>query len=278
MKKTKSLGQHFLASRAVLNRILAVISPQADELIIEIGAGKGALTLPLAERCRKVIAIEKDPDLVAYLSERKKENIVILEGDVLRVDFGELLREEATPREQTKLVGNLPYSISTPLLFQILETGDFFSSCVFLLQKEVAERLSAAPGSKKYAPLSILFDIEFEVRLHFCVAPGSFFPPPRVHSALISMRRREKPLFAIADSRRFRLFLRTAFAHRRKTLLNNLKSFALPDAFLAATLATLGLPSGIRAEQVPGEKFVRLYEALESHFNPKNPRPITNRR
>ncbi len=262
MRKTKALGQHFLTSRAVLNKIVTIISPQKDELIIEIGAGKGALTFALADQCKKVIAIEKDRSLIPYLMEKKRENVDILEKDVLSIDFFSLLKTEKAVAGKVKLVGNLPYSISSPVLFKALEAKDLFSSCVFLLQKEVAERLSAGPGSKKYAPLSILFQIHFDVRLHFIVAPGSFSPPPRVQSALISLQSREKPLFPVEDSRGFRAFLKMAFAQRRKTLLNNLKGLGLSFPLLVESIRCLGLDPGVRAEQVPIEKFVRLFDAV----------------
>ncbi len=262
MRKTKTLGQHFLTSRAVLNKIVTIISPQKDEIIIEIGAGKGALTFALADRCKKVIAIEKDKLLVPFLREKRHENVEILERDVLSIDFFSLLETEKAVAGKVKLVGNLPYSISSPLLFKALEAKDLFSSCVFLLQKEVAERVSAGPGSKKYAPLSILFQIHFDVCLHFIVAPGSFSPPPRVQSALISLRGREKPLFPLTDSRAFQAFLRMAFAKRRKTLLNNLKSLGVPSLFLVESFHRLGLDPGVRAEQVPIETFVHLFDAV----------------
>ncbi len=262
MRKTKALGQHFLTSLAVLNKIVTIISPQKDELIIEIGAGKGALTFALADRCRKVIAIEKDKSLIPFLKRKKRENVEILEKDVLSIDFFSLLETEKAVTGKVRLVGNLPYSISSPLLFKALEAKDLFSSCVFLLQKEVAERLSAGPGSKKYAPLSILFQIHFDVCLHFIVAPGSFSPPPRVRSALVSLEKREAPLFPVKDQGRFQAFLRTAFAHRRKTLLNNLKNLGLPFPLLVESFRRLGLDPGVRAEQVPIEKFVRLLDAV----------------
>jgi len=262
MRKTKALGQHFLTSRAVLNKIVTIISPQEDELIIEIGAGKGALTFLLADRCGKIIAIEKDHSLIPYLMEKKRENVDILEKDVLSIDFFSLLKTEKAVAGKVKLAGNLPYSISSPVLFKTLEAKDLFSSCVFLLQKEVAERLSAGPGSKKYAPLSILFQIHFNVCLHFIVAPGSFSPPPRVRSALVSLERRDTPLFPLQDQSRFQAFLRSSFGQRRKTLLNNLKGLGLPFPFLVESIRRLGLNPGVRAEQVPIEKFIRLFDAV----------------
>ncbi|MEW5901715.1 MAG: 16S rRNA (adenine(1518)-N(6)/adenine(1519)-N(6))-dimethyltransferase RsmA, partial [Acidobacteriota bacterium] len=215
MRRTKALGQHFLTNRSILKKIIDVISPQKDELIIEIGGGRGALTFPLAEACAKLITIEKDRILTPFLREAKKGNLVVLEEDVLRVDFRKLLAEEPAFRGRIKLVGNLPYVISSPVLFKVLEDRDLFSSCVFMLQKEVAARIIARPGSKAYAPLSILFQRDFEVRLCFTIAPGVFSPPPKVQSALIAMNKRREPLNLVSDEERFRLFLKAAFAQRR---------------------------------------------------------------
>ncbi len=262
MSKRKALGQHFLASRSVLRKIVEVISPQKDELIIEIGAGKGALTFPLAEKCAKVIAIEKDPALVLLLLESKPENVVVLEKDVLRIRFRDVLAKEQGFRGRAKLAGNLPYVISSPLLFKVLEEKDLFSKCVFLLQKEVAERIVARPGSKAYASFSIFFQMDFETRLHFTVAPGSFTPPPLVQSALISLTPRPDSLYAVKDRDRFQGFVRTAFAKRRKTLLNNLKSLGLSQPVIKEALEQASLHNDVRAEQVSIGQFVCLFEFL----------------
>lgn len=266
MSKRKALGQHFLASRSVLKKIIEVISPQEEDLIIEIGAGKGALTFPLAEKSAKVIAIEKDKSLVPFLLEKKKDNLVILKEDVLNIDFRELLAKEQRFRGRTKLVGNLPYVISSPLLFKVLEEKGLFSRCVFLLQKEVAERIIARPGSKTYAPLSILFQMDYETRLHFIVAPGSFSPPPQVQSALVSLDRRPGPLFPVKNKDLFRSFLRTAFAKRRKTLLNNLKSLIIPPPLIKEALDRVSLKEDVRAEQVSIAQFASLFELLSVSF------------
>jgi 16S rRNA (adenine1518-N6/adenine1519-N6)-dimethyltransferase len=263
MTKRKALGQHFLASRAVLQKIITVISPQKNELIIEIGAGKGALTAPLAGLSGRVIAIEKDRALIPYLLKLRKDNLTVIEGDVLKIDFDELLAKESRPDENVKLVGNLPYSISTPLLFRILEKKKLVQECVFLLQKEVAERLSARPRSKAYAPISILFQIDYEIHLHFPVSPGSFTPPPRVISALVSLKKRLRPLVLIRDERPFRNFLRLCFASRRKTLLNNLKAYPVALPAIKDVLRRLSLPENARAEQVPIELFAQLFHSLQ---------------
>jgi 16S rRNA (adenine1518-N6/adenine1519-N6)-dimethyltransferase len=262
--KTRRWGQHFLADSKVLKKIVRAIDPQAEDLIIEIGAGKGALTFPLAQKVRTVIAIEKDPELVPFLQRRKTPNLTIIEKDVLRVNFKELVAAAASQTDPVKIVGNLPYSISTPLMFKILEEKGLFQRCIFLVQKEVAERICARPGSKKYAPLSILVHNNFYARIRFLVHPGSFSPPPRVESALISLDRRASLLFEILDERLFLKFLQEAFRHRRKILLNNLrKSGLLPDIVQAAYEA-LSLPRTARPEELSLEQFVRLFNLLEA--------------
>jgi len=259
--KRKALGQHFLKSRTVLKRIIRCISPQGQDLIIEIGAGKGALTFPLAEKAGRVIAIEKDPSLIPFLERRSFPNLTILEKDVLRVDFRELARKENI-WGSVKLVGNLPYSLSSPLLQKVLEERELISECVFLLQKEMAERLSGQPGSKSYAPLSILFQNHFFIKLHFTVGPGSFSPPPKVHSALISLRKRSQPLFFIDNEELFRVFLRACFTHRRKILLKNLEKLDVPLSAIEKAYQKFSMERNIRSEQIPLSRFVELFRFL----------------
>jgi 16S rRNA (adenine1518-N6/adenine1519-N6)-dimethyltransferase len=264
MKKTRrhALGQHFLINRGVLRKIIRTISPRADELIIEIGPGKGALTIPLAQEAGKVIAIEKDKNLAADLQGMRIPHLTVVENDVLKVDFRKMLEQEKAFENRVKLVGNLPYSISTPLLFRVLKDRDLFPLAVFLVQKEVAERFCAGPGSKRYAPLSLLFQISFVVRLHFLVSPGSFSPPPKVESAVLSLQRRSEPLFEVGDEPRFQKFLRTAFAHRRKLLIKNLESGPYSPSRLTEAYERIGLPRTARPEELTIAQFVDLFTFL----------------
>lgn len=261
IKKTKRriLGQHFLKSSAVLKKIIRCISPTEKDLIIEIGAGKGVLTFPLAEKAGKVIAIEKDPALIPFLEKKKSPSLVILKQDILKTDFTDLLKKEKKFKDNVKIAGNLPYSLSSPLLFKVLEEKELFSQCVFLLQKEVAERLSGQPGSKMYAPLSILFQIHFLVKLHFRVPPACFSPPPKVDSALISLRKRSHPLFSLEDEPLFRQFLRGAFKHRRKILRGNLEKFGIPLSSVDEAYLKHNIERNTRAEQLPISQFVDLF-------------------
>jgi 16S rRNA (adenine1518-N6/adenine1519-N6)-dimethyltransferase len=257
--KRKALGQHFLKSQAVLKKIIHRISPTGKDLIIEIGAGKGVLTFPLAEKAGKVIAIEKDPALIPFLQKKNFPNLTILEKDILKVNFHELLKKEKKFKDNVKLAGNLPYSLSSPLLFKVFEEKELLSECVFLLQKEVAERLCGQPGSKTYAPISILFQIHFFTQLHFTVPPGCFFPPPKVDSALIALKKREHLLYSFENEEFFRDFLKGAFKHRRKILRNNLEKLDIPLAVIDKAYLEFGIEKYTRAEQLSISQFVNLY-------------------
>lgn len=260
MKRTKrkAFGQHFLRDRKALSRIIRLIDPRPEDIIVEIGAGTGALTFPLASKAGKVIAIEKDWSLIPLLKKKPLENLVILEGDILKISFQEVLDKHSG----VKLVGNLPYSISTPILFKVAAQKAFFSVCLFLVQKEVAERLTAPPGRKAYAPLSIYFQNYFLTRLHFTLTPASFSPPPKVDSAFISLKKRETPLHAIADEREYLLFLRTVFRHRRKTLFNNLVLAGIPPSQIEDIFKICQIEKHLRPEQVTPEQFFSLHKEL----------------
>jgi 16S rRNA (adenine1518-N6/adenine1519-N6)-dimethyltransferase len=261
MKKSRrhALGQHFLASPAVLRKIVGVIDPKPEDVLVEIGAGRGVLTAALAETAGRVIAVEKDERLIPMLREAMPVNVEVVHADILTVDFRELRRRASVPA--LRVVGNIPYSISSPLLFRVLDDRELFSDCIFLLQKEVAERITAGPGSKSYAPLGILLQNEFEARVAFRVAPGSFSPPPKVQSALLTLRRRPVPLHPGAAEELFRAFLRVAFAERRKMLWNNLARGSTPAA-LAAACDALGIARKARAEELSPDSLFALFTTI----------------
>lgn len=261
MRKSRrhALGQHFLSSPAILRKIVAVIGPRPKDVVVEIGAGRGVLTAALAESAGRVIALEKDDRLIPALREAMPANVEVVPADVLKTDFRDILRKAGVLA--LRLVGNVPYAISSPLLFRILEDRRLFSDCVFLLQKEVAERITAGPGSKSYAPLGILLQNEFEARIAFTVPPGSFAPPPKVQSALLVLRRRPDPVHPGASDAPFRGFLRAAFAERRKMLWKNLARRSTP-ASLAAAYDALGIARNVRAEELPADTLFALFTAL----------------
>jgi len=257
MKKRKALGQHYLISPDIIEKILVAIDPSKKDFIIEIGAGKGALTFALAEKAGMVIAIEKDRTLIPILKSKETPNLKIIDGDVLNIEFKQFIK-----KEQIKLVGNLPYSISSPILFKTLEEKELISECFFVLQKEVAERICAKPGTKKYAPLSILIQNHFYSRLLFSVSPESFYPSPKVDSDLILLKKRKSPQFSVENEELFWKFLKGTFRHRRKKLSNNLKRLDFPDSSVNEAISKCGLNEDIRPEQVFLSQFVRLFNYL----------------
>ncbi len=257
--RRQALGQHFLANAGVLRRIVAVIDPRPGDVVVEVGAGRGALTAALAAKAGRIIALEKDERLIPGLRESMPANVEIVHADVLKTDFREIRREAGVPA--LRLAGNIPYSISSPLLFKVLDAREALSDATLLLQKEVAERVTAGPGSKSYAPLGILLRNEFEAEIAFLVEPGSFSPPPKVRSALLTLRRRPAPLLPGAAEEPFRAFLRTAFAERRKLLWNNLARSSHAEA-LALAYESLGLARNARAEELTPETLFALLAAL----------------
>jgi len=256
-----ALGQHFLANQGVLRKIVGVVDPQPRDLIVEIGAGRGVLTAALADKAGRVVAVEKDERLIPGLREAMPPNIDVVLADALKVDLRELRKKSGAPL--IRLVGNIPYSISTPLLYRVLDEREIISDCVLLLQKEVAERVTAGPGSKSYAPLGILLQNEFESRIAFTVAPGSFSPPPKVQSALLTLRRRPSSVHPGAAGEPYRSFLRAAFAERRKMLWKNLARRATPAA-LEAAYAKLGISRNARAEELSPDALFALFRALHA--------------
>ncbi|MGD0783144.1 MAG: 16S rRNA (adenine(1518)-N(6)/adenine(1519)-N(6))-dimethyltransferase RsmA [Candidatus Aminicenantales bacterium] len=252
MKKSRrhALGQHFLRDPNILNKIAAAVRAAPGEAVLEIGAGKGPLTLALARAGARVIAVEKDPPLAAELIASKIAGVTIVESDVLDLDWPALMKEHGAPDGPFAVAGNLPYSISSPILFRVLDLKGAISRAVFLLQREVAERITSGPGSKDYAPLGILLQIHFEAKILFRLHPGSFTPPPKVESAVLVLTKRDRPLVAVEDEAGFRKFLFAAFAQRRKTLSNNLSAAGYPSEEIARVLAALSLPKTVRAEQI----------------------------
>jgi 16S rRNA (adenine1518-N6/adenine1519-N6)-dimethyltransferase len=254
-----ALGQHFLTNEGVLRKIAGVSDPKPGDVIVEVGAGRGVLTTRLAEKAGRVIALEKDERLIPALRETMPGNVEVVHADALKVDFSAVLKKAGVPA--LRLVGNIPYSISSPLLFRVLDERELLADCVFLLQKEVAERITAGPGTRSYAPLGILLRNEFDASIAFLVAPGSFSPPPKVTSALLTLRRRPVPLHPDAADEPYRAFLRAAFAERRKMLWKNLARRATPAA-LETAYAELCLSRRARAEELSPDTLFALHQAL----------------
>jgi 16S rRNA (adenine1518-N6/adenine1519-N6)-dimethyltransferase len=249
---SRRLGQHFLRPGAV-RRLLDVVDPGPDQSFLEIGPGAGALTLPLAARARQVTAVEIDPALVVRLRARASPNLTVVEADALTVDFGPLVARG------DRLVGNLPYYISSPLLRRFLSLRDRVRDAHLMLQEEVARRVASPPGSKEYGILSVLFALWAEVDIPLLFGPHDFDPAPRVSSAILRVRFLEKPKAEVDDLERFEDLLQTAFRQRRRTLENNLR-VRYPN--LKEHLKLLNIEGSRRAETLSVVEFGRLFQTL----------------
>ena len=246
------LGQHFLRPASV-ERLLRVVAPGPDQRFLEIGAGSGALTLPLAERAAHVTAVEIDKALAARLEARAPRNVTVVRGDALAADL------ESLAPPGTRLVGNLPYAISSPLLRRFLDLRPRVTDAHVMLQAEVARRIAAAPGGKDYGILSVLYALLADVQVALRFPPGAFAPPPRVSSALLRIRFLAEPRAEVPDLRSFERLVQTAFARRRRTLENNLQD---SYANLKEHLRLVHIEGSRRAETLSVVEFARLARAL----------------
>jgi 16S rRNA (adenine1518-N6/adenine1519-N6)-dimethyltransferase len=220
----KRYGQHFLEA-AWVAKLIDAVGAQPDDVFIEIGPGRGALTRPLAERVARVIAIEIDRDLAAALPSRVPANVDVITNDILRVDLEALLPHQSGP---VRVIGNLPYNVSSPILFALLHAADHgarIGDATLMLQKEVADRLVAVPGTGEYGALAIQVALVADVERLLSLPPGAFRPPPKVRSAVVRLRFRP-PLIEVGDPGTFERLVRGLFLQRRKTLLNALKPVA----------------------------------------------------
>ena len=244
----KRFGQHFLHDGGVIRRIVDAIAPQPGERVIEIGPGRGALTWPLLERAGRLETIEIDRDLAAALrlDARARERLTVQVQDVLRLDFA-ALRGAGPP---LRVVGNLPYNISTPLLFHLLDAGDVIADMHFMLQREVVERMAAPHGGREYGRLTVMLAAYAEVQHLFDVGPSAFVPPPKVWSAIVRLRPGGAPRFPMGTPAELRTVVTAAFSHRRKTLRNGLKGL-LSDADIRAC----GIDPDLRPQMIPPAGF-----------------------
>ncbi len=260
MAVRKRFGQHFLHDQGIVRRIVDAVAPAPDDRIVEVGPGRGALTWALLERARHLEVIEIDRDLAAALraDPRAARGLTVRVGDVLDTDFLQLRGEGP----KLRIIGNLPYNISTPLLFELLKQRDAVADMLFMLQKEVVDRMSAAPGGKEYGRLTIMLAAYAEVEHLFDVGPGAFQPRPKVWSAIVRLRPSGAPRFEIGSDAALRTVVTAAFSHRRKTLRNGLKG--LLDA---PQIEACGIDPGLRPEVLSPAQFGR----LAAHFEPHRP-------
>jgi 16S rRNA (adenine1518-N6/adenine1519-N6)-dimethyltransferase len=246
----KRFGQHFLSDAAVIDDIIATISPQVSDLIVEIGPGLGALTRPLTERLDHLHVVEIDRDIIGWLkSEFPANRVTVHEGDALDFDFGAL-------GARLRVVGNLPYNISTPLLFHLARHAGSVVDIHAMLQKEVVERMVAAPSTSEYSRLSVMLQYRFAMERILDVPAAAFDPAPKVESAVVRLTPYPRLPHAARNETVFGKIVAAAFSQRRKTLRN-----ALKDHFGAADFARLGIDGGLRAQDLGVESFVRLADA-----------------
>ena len=256
----KSLGQHFLEDRRILERIVDALDPNPGDTVVEIGPGRGSLSDVLVPRAGRLILIEYDRALAARLRERYADapSVSIVEADVLDVSLASLAGGPF------KLIGNVPYYITTPILFHALETPRA-ARTVLLVQREVADRIAAAPGSKTYGALSVNVQAVATARVAFRVAPGSFTPPPKVESAVVVIEPRPDPVVNVADEASFRRFVQDAFGMRRKQMRRVLRAIASLDAERAEdALRRASIDPAARPETLSPADFARLRRELSS--------------
>ena len=245
----KRFGQHFLADTTVLDAIVRAIAPRPGEALVEIGPGLGALTDPLLERCERLTVIELDRDLAARL--RKRPELTVIESDVLQVDFRALAAQAG---RKLRVVGNLPYNISSPIAFPLLAQVDAVEDQHFMLQKEVVDRMAAAPGHKDYGRLSVMLQWRYDIESLFEVPPEAFEPPPRVDSAVVRMVPLPDP--PAIDAQLLEEMVAVAFSQRRKLLRHTL------GRWLEARGHAAAFDVQRRAEEVPVAEYIALAQRV----------------
>lgn len=253
----KRFGQNFLVDQSIINHIIRTLAPRANDNIVEIGPGKGAITAPLVEACEKLQVIELDKDLVPILLAQfaKYRDFKIHQCDALKFNFLDI----APINEKLRIVGNLPYNISTPLIFHLLSFENLIQDMHFMLQKEVVLRLAAKPGEKNYGKLTVMAQYHCEVENLFDVPPESFRPAPKVESAIVRLMPRAEKLAIAKDSKHFSTLVSTAFQQRRKTLNNSLKIYLSEDN---KKLDKIDIDFSLRAENLGVADYVALSNAI----------------
>jgi len=265
--RTRALGQHFLRDRTVVDRVLELVAPTARDLVVEIGPGRGALTESLAARAGRLLALEIDGGLAAALQARFADapSVEILQADARRFDYAGLRARRPDPEGRVLVAGNLPYSVGKPILAALVESGAAIDEMTLMLQKEVADRVAAPPGSKTYGALSVLTQAAAAVRLAFPVPPGAFSPPPQVDSAVLHLRPHREPPVPLPDPRRFAAVVRAAFGQRRKSLANALAAgLAVPAETARDRCQAAGIDPGRRAETLSLDEFAHLALAFRA--------------
>ncbi len=263
----KKLGQHFIVDRNMIEKIVRLADIRKEEVVLEIGPGLGQMTLALSQRAGRVIAVEIDSRWVEILKKKLTgiSNVILLQEDILKVDLQALSYQVGTP---LKIVANLPYQISSPLLFRFLENRKFISNLTLMVQREVAERITAFPGRKEYGALSVLIQRVARPSIKFVVRPPAFFPPPKVESAVIQLSWKTEESLNVEEEDWVQKVVKASFSHRRKTLINSLKvsGLILPPQ-PGKRMQAAGIDPGRRPETLSVEEFVRLAKALKGEVH-----------
>ena len=267
IRPQKRLGQSFLIDPNIIAKIVQKATIRNDETVVEIGAGLGVMTALIAAQSGRVVALDIDPVMIGILREelREVENLEIVHTDVLRYDFQRALGERHDAGDRLKIIGNIPYNISTQILFRLLAYRSIISEMLLMFQKEVGERIIAEPGSKAYGILSVLTTMFADVSRVLNVPATCFQPAPKVDSIVLKIAFRKKPLIDLRDPELFFNLVKIGFAKRRKTLMNNLKSTStikIPDEDLAVVLKQAAIDGRRRGETLSPEEFGQLSNVL----------------
>ena len=271
IRPLKRLGQSFLEDINVINKIISISNIQEDDTVVEIGAGAGIMTELIAEKVRKVIALEIDPRMVGILRERLAgyNQVDVIKGDVLKYDFTSVGHELLS--RKIKVIGNIPYNISSQILFHLLAYRQHISSMILMFQKELADRLIASPGTKEYGIPTVLVSMYTECFREMVIPRSCFYPEPKVTSTVMKIIIREKPLMDLNDHDFFVKIVKIAFSKRRKTLLNNLRSSPLlgySEREVVSALKKSGIDGVRRGETLTAEELGKLSNALYSREIP----------
>lgn len=263
---SKSLGQNFLIDQNILDKIVEASEIGEESSILEIGPGIGTLTQEMAKRAKRVVAIELDDNLIPVLKETlgNYSNIKVIHNDALKIDFRELFEEEGM--EDVKVVANLPYYVTTPIISKLLTEKPGIDSIVIMIQKEVADRMSAGPGSKDYGSLSLLVQYYCDVERVCRVSPSCFMPPPKVESTVIKMKIKNEPAVKVLDEKLFFKIIRDSFNMRRKTLWNTMKQTGLTQEKLNKVFEDSVIDPQRRGETLTIAEFAKLSDAVKNNM------------
>lgn len=255
----KRFGQNFLHDQNIINKIIRAINPKQTQNIVEIGPGQGALSYPLLDALGQLNAVEIDRDLIQLLNQQSPEHgkLIIHEGDALKFDFHQLAQTD----NKLRLVGNLPYNISTPLIFHLLGFLDNIDDMHFMLQKEVVQRMSAEPGTKAFGRLSVMLQWYCDVDYLFDIPASAFIPAPKVISSLVRLRPKKEPLTILNNPKQFSMLVNRVFQQRRKTLRNTLKDYLTED-----NIQALGIAPTARPETLSLLDFAALSNAIKGNI------------